>query len=165
MILDILQLRNPAHVAVLRASSEPVTVFNQDLVDFCNNMVETMYAANGVGLAAPQVGLNQNIFVMRTVESLEAGKDRGHLILINPTHNLNLDATYYDVEGCLSFPGIQGKVKRSKDLATAHMTPEGTFSGGSFSGLQARIYQHEEDHLRGIMFIDKAEEFYQLKKR
>ena len=124
-----------------------------------------MYAANGVGLAAPQVGVNKNIFVMRTVESLEAGKDRGHIILINPSCQLNQDATYYDVEGCLSFPGIQGKVERSKELATVYTTPEDQLCQNTFLGLQARIFQHENDHLYGIMFIDKAEEFYQLKKR
>ena len=165
MILDILQLRNPEHVKTLRATSELVTDFDQDLIDFCNNMAETMYAANGVGLAAPQVGVNKNIFVMRTVESLEQSKDHGHVILINPAYELNQDATYYDMEGCLSFPGIQGKVERSKELTTVYTTPEDLLSQRTFSGLQARIFQHENDHLYGIMFIDRAEELYQKKKR
>ena len=144
---------------ILRRVGLDILTFNKDLHDLAQNMIETMFALNGVGLAGPQVGVGLNIFVMRTEESLTNDESRDALVLINP--NLSLTGeTYHDIEGCLSIPGLLGRVERHKDLACAYVDTEGNPQTCAVAGLLARIVQHEHDHLNGILFVDKADKYY-----
>ena len=80
-------------------------------------------------------------------------------ILINPTSTMSGE-TYTDIEGCLSIPGLLGRVNRYKQLACAYQDTEGKAQISSLDGLPARIFQHELDHLSGVLFVDRAEKFY-----
>ena len=165
MILDIvktderiMKLMPGASTHVLRQICKDVKTFNQDLHDLTQNLVETMFAANGVGLAAPQVGVPLSIFVMRTAQGIELDTKEVH-ILINPTAAMSGE-TYKDMEGCLSIPGLLGRVQRYKQLACACQDTEGKPQVNTLDGLAARIFQHELDHLSGVLFVDRADKFY-----
>jgi peptide deformylase len=155
MVLDILKVSNPADEKILRKKSINIATFDQEIHDFCQNMVETMFASNGVGLAAPQVGRNLNIFVMRTVEGLR-GDTREHVILVNPKTSVMGGGSYKDQEGCLSIPGVWGDVWRQKEVVGEYQDTTGKLVSSVFAGFQARIYQHEFDHLVGKLFTDRA---------
>jgi peptide deformylase len=158
MILDILKL-NKANEAILRATSTNVTEFNRELADLISNMAETMFAANGVGLAAPQIGVNKNLFVMRTEVGMRRDK-REFQAIINPVLQKMDEHTYSDEEGCLSLPGLRGQVLRSKSLSYLHEDGEGNQRRGSARNLEGRIFQHEFDHLCGVLFVDRASGLY-----
>jgi peptide deformylase len=165
MILDIvkadksiLKLKPGAKESILRWQCLDIAHFTQDLKDLTNNMVETMFAANGIGLAAPQVGLDLNLFVMRTEKGMRDKTREAHII-INPKLTLGGE-TYQDIEGCLSIPKLLGRVTRSKQVTFSYVDIEGKPQHSGLSGLQARVFQHEADHLSGVLFVDLADEFY-----
>lgn len=164
MIFNIIKIDTPKNIAILKTVSEPVSEFTKEIADFCNNMVETMFAANGVGLAAPQVGINKNIFVMRTQKGLDSNS-RDHIIIINPQIIELSKSTYIDEEGCLSIPGILGDVKRSKELTCNTFTTEGACVPRAFSGLESRIFQHEIDHVAGILFLERSQRLYRNRSK
>jgi peptide deformylase len=155
MILNVLKVSNPADEKILRKKSVNVTNFDREIHDFCQNMVETMYASNGVGLAAPQVGRNLNIFVMRTVEGLRDDRQE-HIILVNPKVSVMGGGSYKDQEGCLSIPGVWGDVWRQKEVVSEYQDTTGKALPGIYAGFQGRIFQHEFDHLVGKLFTDRA---------
>lgn len=133
----------------LRKASEPVTHFGQELHDLVVSMFRVMRDHKGVGLAAPQVGKNLRVFVMNP--SGEAGDDR---VYVNPILS---DATGSDEaeEGCLSLPDIHVKVVRSKTLHMQAQDLKGDAIDESAGGFVARVWQHEFDHLNGIMLTDR----------
>ena len=118
----------------------------QDLID---DMIETMYEANGVGLAAPQVGILKRIVV------IDVGD--GPMVLINPVI-LERSGEQDGPEGCLSCPGMWGMVKRSYYVKVKALTPEGDEVIIEAEDFLARALQHEIDHLEGVLFIDIASE-------
>lgn len=162
MILNILKASNIEDAKILKSSSVDVTIFDQELNDFCLNLIETMYEANGAGLAAPQVGRNINLFVMRTEHGLETNQ-REHIVVVNPFTAFEGGDPISDKEGCLSIPGIWGDVERFKEVGTVYQDTTGKRTGGVFTGFQARVYQHEYDHLVGTLFVERASKFYQQK--
>src|SRR5690606_28493509 len=111
------------------------------------DMLETMYATDGVGLAAPQIGENLRVIVVDPGD--------GPLALINP-EIIQAQGSEVDVEGCLSLPGVLGYVERFSDLIVEYLDERGKPQRIEASGLLARILQHEIDHLDGLLFIDKA---------
>ena len=129
----------------LRKNSEAVTTFDGSLKDLAGRMLELMRAARGVGLAAPQVGQNIRLFVMNP--SGEPGDDH---VYVNPVLT---DAE--GEEGCLSLPGINAKVWRSKALKMTAQDLDGNPIEETADGYIARIWQHETDHLNGTMIIDR----------
>jgi len=133
----------------LRETSEPVTVFDQSLKDLAGRMLELMRAARGVGLAAPQVGENVRMFVMNPTG--EEGDDR---IYVNPVL-ADAEGEEEGEEGCLSLPGINAKVWRSKMLKMQAQDLAGNRIEETADGYIARIWQHETDHLNGTMIIDR----------
>lgn len=143
-------------IVTLRKISDAVTVFDGQLKTFAQDMVDTMFAANGVGLAAPQVGSNQNIFVMRTKEGLEKDTTDAR-VLVNPKITVKSKATAMGVEGCLSIPGIIGDVRRFESITCSYQDLDGATHAETFTGFEARIFQHELDHLWGVLFIDRAD--------
>lgn len=155
MILPVLKIFNPTDLHVLRTPSVDVATFDSDIANFCHDLVDTMFALNGVGLAAPQVGRNLNIFVMRTMQGLE--KDTlEHIVVINPHTAIQSGKTEFMEEGCLSIPGLWGSVERFPYIGSLYYDVAGKRNLDHFTGFQARIYQHEQDHLAGTLFIDRS---------
>jgi peptide deformylase len=145
MILPVVKYGDP----VLERGAEPVSDFGQELEQLAKNMVETMYAAPGYGLAAPQVGVSKRLIVLddsvgRTAESL--------LVLVNP-EIINSEGEQCEEEGCLSFPDFTAKVKRPMHVIVSAQDVKGQHKIFEAQSLLARILTHEIDHLNGVLFI------------
>jgi peptide deformylase len=162
MILSILQYGEP----ILRAKGKRIEGIDNHIRELAGNMIETMHAAHGVGLAAQQVGepLQLTVIDVSQVEDRPStmklnGKDVDPvttmpLVLINPKIELN-GGTDVGVEGCLSFPEIAADIERCRSVIARAQTLEGDHVEIEASGLLSRVIQHEFDHLQGILFIDR----------
>jgi len=142
--------------AVLRVKCKEVKEITDEVRDFSQKMLRTMHRDKGIGLAAPQVGDNRRIIVV----------DIGHgpLILINPKIVKKSDKTVSDFEGCLSLPGINLRIKRPKIVEIeAYLLEREENVIIKSEDLLARDFQHEIDHLNGILIIDKVSVFKRLK--
>ncbi|MGL3807179.1 peptide deformylase [Paeniglutamicibacter sp. R2-26] len=135
----------------------------QLLRGFLDTMKSVMHDAPGVGLAAPQLGIPLRIAVLEdmypTPEDVATARERQPLEyfeVLNPSYAATGDRTAAFYEGCLSFNGYQGVVERPADIDTTYTDAEGLLHHRAFSGWQARIFQHETDHLDGTVYIDKA---------
>ena len=133
----------------LRKTSRPVTTFDDKLQTLIDDMFETMYANNGIGLAAPQVGVLRRLFVM----DLQDGS--GPLAVINPVIKHSKGSQIYQ-EGCLSIPGKFGDVERPATLVLEGQDRHGQLFSLPAEGLKAVCICHENDHLDGILFRDKV---------
>jgi peptide deformylase len=145
MILKIVKYPDP----ILARPGEPVTEFNGELRQLVANMFETLYAEQGVGLAAPQVGISQRLLVI-DVSGGKTPADR--LVLINP-EIISSEGKQYGDEGCLSFPGIQEKVSRAAKVRIRAQNEKGKWFEMDGEDILARCFQHEIDHTDGIQFI------------
>jgi peptide deformylase len=135
---------------ILKKKCRPVEKFDKKLADLLQDMAETMHKANGVGLAAPQVGL------LRRVVVIDVGEEGpGVLRLINP-EILERSGVQNGPEGCLSCPGMYGDVKRSQYVKVKALNEQGEEMIIEAEDFLARALQHEIDHLEGILFIDTA---------
>lgn len=134
---------------VLRKKAKNVTRFDQDLENLVENMFETMYQNHGIGLAAPQVSVSQKIMVIDTQE-----EENPPLVLINPKIKGLHEEKVKMQEGCLSFPGITVDVDRYKDIQVFAQDVHGEKYEIEAHDLLARVIQHENDHLEGVLFID-----------
>ena len=146
-ILKIITQPNP----ILRKKSKEISlkeINSQEFMGLISSMEKTMIKTDGVGLAAPQIGKNIRLFVINS-------KD-GPLCLANPKIIKKSWATELDQEGCLSVPGVFGRVKRHKKITLTYYNQAGKKIKQTAQGLMARVMQHEIDHLDGILFIDKA---------
>ena len=145
MILKIVKYPEP----VLQEKGAKVTEFNDELRQFVADMFETMYASQGIGLAAQQVGVAKRV----TVIDLSSGKDPAQkLVLVNPEIILN-EGKQYEEEGCLSFPEIREKVQRAAKVRVKAQNEKGEWFEMDGEELLARAFQHEIDHLNGMLFI------------
>jgi len=137
----------------LRQPTRAVTEFDEELSSFVADMVETMYAANGAGLAAIQVGDPRRVFI---VEGHAAGgaEDAPPVVFINPTIEWLSDETETSEEGCLSFPTIYLPIKRSLAARVRALDERGREFVASGEGLYARAMQHEHDHLENRLLVD-----------
>ena len=143
-LLNILQYPDPR----LRTKAKPVTVFDDDLATLANNMLETMYDAPGIGLAATQVDVHQRVIVVDVSENRDAP-----YVLVNP--ELTLHGEVYDAEeGCLSVPGFFETVSRAEQISVVAKKADGTDQAFEAEGLLAVCIQHECDHLEGKLFVD-----------
>jgi peptide deformylase len=142
---------------VLRERAQEVTKFNANLHKLLDDMVDTMYDADGVGLAAPQVGILKRIFVV------DADEEHGLIELINP-EIVSQAGEQLGVEGCLSIPSLQGDVKRFNKVVIKGQDRHGNPVQYEGTELLARAFQHELDHLNGVLFIDLAESVYEARK-
>jgi len=135
----------------LHAVASEVSQFDDELQRLIDDMIETMYAAPGVGLAATQVGVPLRLFTI----DLSVGKTTGQLIvMVNPTF-VALDGTQLEEEGCLSAPGFNATVVRPKHVIVKGLNRDGVEQTIEGTDLLARAFQHEMDHLDGIVFIDR----------
>ena len=132
---------------LLRKKSRKVDIIDERILTLLKDMEETMHAADGVGLAAPQVGILKRVVVIDIGE--------GILKLINP-EIVETEGTEIDTEGCLSVPGEQGEVERPYKVKVKALNEKGEEIMIEGEGLLARAFCHEIDHLDGILFVDKA---------
>ena len=147
MVLKIVKYPEP----VLSQPGEPVTEFDDDLRKFVADLFETMYKAQGIGLAAPQVAVSKRI----TVVDLSMGKDpKQKLVLINP-EVIEREGKQYEEEGCLSFPDIREKVSRAAKVRIRAQDEQGKWFEMDGEELLSRAFQHEIDHLDGILFLSR----------
>lgn len=162
MILPIVRYPEP----VLRAKCRPITEVTAEIRQLAADMLETMRAANGVGLAAPQVGVDQQLAVIDVshnpdcvtyfrLNGAEADMVK-HMpvVFLNPQLEIGKDKET-DEEGCLSFPRLRADIRRSQDVKVTFQNLEGETVSIETDGLLARAFQHEIDHLNGILFIDR----------
>ena len=146
MRLEVRLLGDP----VLRQKADPVSAITADMRKLIADMFDTMYAEEGVGLAAPQVGISERIIVVDPHDD-----ETKPFALINPEI---LDAgaeTEKNEEGCLSIPGIRDLVERSVSVRVRGLTETGEVRELEAEGLLSRILQHEIDHLNGVLFLDR----------
>jgi peptide deformylase len=146
MKLEVRILGDP----VLREKAVPVTEISDTTRQLIRDMFETMYGEEGVGLAAPQVGISERIIVIDPQED-----DLPAFALINPEILEVSKETEKGEEGCLSIPGLRDIVERPYRVVVRGLTPEGQERQLDLLGLPARIIQHEVDHLDGILFFDR----------
>ncbi|MGV6839488.1 MAG: peptide deformylase [Planktomarina sp.] len=136
----------------LKKKADPVTEVTDDVRALADDMLETMYDAPGVGLAAPQIGVSKRIFVMDCVKEDDAAPRP--MVLINPRITwMSEDMNTYE-EGCLSIPEQYGEVIRPAEVEVTWTNIEGQEQSEKFDGLWATCAQHEIDHLDGKLFID-----------
>ena len=144
-LLEVLKAGNP----VLKRVSLPVERVDKKLKKLMDDMAETMYENDGVGLAAPQIGQNIRLVV------IDCQDEHGLLELINPVITFK-EGEVVDTEGCLSVPDIYGEVTRAAKVKVEFMNRRGKRQHLTATGLLARCIQHELDHLEGQLFIDIA---------
>lgn len=133
---------------VLKEIAKPISEITPNVLKLLENMADTMYAYDGVGLAAPQIGVSKRAIVVDVGEGL--------IELINP-EIVDFTGEERDVEGCLSIPGVQGDVVRAKKVTVKGLNRFGKEVTITAEGLLARAFQHEIDHLNGILFVEKAD--------
>ena len=151
-VREILTAENP----ILRRKSRRVKVFDGELQRLVDDMVETMHAARGLGLAAPQVGVLQRVIVVELPKDEEDPQSGKRYVLVNP-EIVRREGEEVAEEGCLSIPGYVGLVRRASKVAVRAQTPKGKRIQVEGEGLLARALQHEIDHLDGILYIDRVE--------
>lgn len=155
-VLEIVTLPNE----VLRKKTRPVTKFDDDLQTLIDNMIETMRHAHGVGLAAPQVGIPLRLAVVETLpDTDEEGNDiegtRDLYVIVNPEIVWTSREMVSGIEGCLSIPGYLGEVYRYTEIRVRAQDRHGKKIRLRLKDWDARIFQHEIDHLDGVLYIDK----------
>lgn len=146
--MKIVKYPHPA----LRTAAQPVTAIDKEVQLAAGRMLDLMYTAAGLGLAAPQVNLGIQLLVMN-FEGDPERKDAEH-VAINPVI-VESKGSVNDREGCLSFPGLYQNVRRAKTVKVQAYNLKGELYEMTCSDLPARVWQHEVDHLRGELFIDK----------
>jgi len=163
MILPIIGYGNP----ILKITSKDINNSYPNLKKLINDMYETMYNANGVGLAAPQIGKSIRLFIIDTAPFLNIDENEIEGIkvesikqtFINPVIIQESGNSWSFEEGCLSIPHIREDVKRKSDINIEFYDENFTLNKKSFSGIVARVIQHEYDHIQGILFTDKLTSF------
>jgi peptide deformylase len=134
----------------LESKSSPILQFDDASKTLAQDMLETMYAAPGIGLAAPQVGINLRLIVV----DISGGEEPGHqMVLVNP--EISEQEGSQDEEGCLSIPGFTAVVKRPERIMVIWQDLDGNPQKREAEGLLARVLCHEVDHLNGILYLDR----------
>jgi peptide deformylase len=162
-IREIVRLGDP----VLRepaAPVDPAEIASADFQQLVDDLFETMREAGGVGLAAPQVGVGKQLFVYG-VEGEDPGEDGGSVparVVVNPLLTPEAGEPIHDWEGCLSIPGLRGLVPRHPAVRVQGLDRHGRPLDYVAAGFEARIVQHEHDHLNGVVFLDRMRDLRSL---
>ena len=158
-VLDIVRIGEP----VLRAVAQPVA--DEELATpgfqrFLDDLVETMRAASGAGLAAPQVGVSRRVFCVEVHRNprYPYQPDIDLRVLVNPEVRALSDETFSSYEGCLSVPDLRGRLTRFAEIELAYTDRHGERVVEEIRGLSAGTFQHEQDHLDGVLFVDRVED-------
>lgn len=156
---------------VLRRKAKPVTKFDRELQTLIDDMIETMREAPGVGLAAPQVNISQQLAVIEYAEDEDEEenqdappKPKKLYVIINPEIIKASEEKVTGIEGCLSIPGLQGEVERHQSIQVKALNRHGNPVKLKVDGWMARIFQHEIDHLNGVLFTDRAARVWKPKE-
>jgi peptide deformylase len=149
MVREIVTLGHPA----LRTRAEPVAAFDDELRALVQDMFETMYRAEGIGLAANQVGVLRQVLVVDVQD--EENPPSGRMAIVNPRIVAVTDELERATEGCLSIPGVDEIVERPRGVRVEGFDPDGKPVSVEAEALLGRALQHEVDHLEGILFIDR----------
>lgn len=162
---------------VLRRKAKPVVKFDKELQTLIDDMIETMREAPGVGLAAPQVNVSQQLLVAEYYENEddeeeideEDGEEKPPrpkklYVIANPEIIQASEEKVIGIEGCLSMPGLQGEVERHLAIQVKGLNRHGKPQKLKLEGWIARIFQHEIDHLNGILFTDRASKVWKLQE-
>lgn len=147
---------------VLRRKARKVTDFGADLQELIDDMVETMREAPGVGLAAPQVAVPLRVIVVEFGDEEDEEAPAKLYTLVNPEIIRASNEYVVGAEGCLSIPGFVGDVERSEAITVKGLNRRGKPTRIKAGGWLARIFQHEIDHLDGVLFIDRAERVWKV---
>jgi len=141
---------------VLKKEAEPIDPDFPELEELIDNMWETMYQAQGVGLAAPQIGRSIRLFVVDTIQLMEEGKEEEGIkqVFINAEKIEEAGEPWSYEEGCLSIPEVRGDVDRPPQLRLRYQDENFDTHERVFTGMNARVIQHEYDHIDGILFIE-----------
>jgi peptide deformylase len=162
-LLEIAQLPDP----VLRRKARKIIAIDRDLQTLVDNMIETMRAAPGVGLAAPQVSVSSRLVVVEYGEEDEDGGEAGPkklYVVVNPEIVLASEEMEKGIEACLSIPGLVGEVERHSQIVIKGLNRFGKPVKITTEGWLARIFQHEIDHLDGIVYPDRATRVWKPKE-
>jgi peptide deformylase len=159
-IREIVTLPNP----ILRRKARKVKDFNKDLQALIDDMVETMRAAPGVGLAAPQVNVPLQVIVAEFGDEEDETVPPKLYIVVNPKISRASNESEIGTEGCLSIPGIVGDVDRHVGVTVKGLNRHGQPQKVKATGWLARILQHEVDHINGVLFVDKAESVWDIQE-
>jgi peptide deformylase len=146
---------------LLRLKAKPVQVFDKTLQTLIDDMFETMRDAPGVGLAAPQIGESLRVVVVEYTDDEREDARPKKYVLVNPEIVRESEETVTDLEGCLSVPGLAGEVERFEAVTVIAKNRFGKPIKLKASGWLARIFQHEIDHLNGVLYIDRATRVFQ----
>ena len=150
--------------AILRHKARTVSDFGPGLQTLVEDMIETMRQAPGVGLAAPQVGESTRLIVVEYGDEENEETPPKLYVLANPEITRSSEDTVLGTEGCLSIPGIQGDVERLSAVTVKGLNRRGRPMTVKAKGWLARIFQHEIDHLDGVLFVDRAEKLWQAEE-
>jgi peptide deformylase len=149
MILNLVTgEKNP----ILRSIAKPIPKIDKNTKQLVKNLLATMLAEKGIGIAAPQVGESTRVFL--AILGLNTNRERT-VAFINPQITFFSEETNIKEEGCLSLPGEYGKVRRSNSVTIEYQDITGNNQVLNLSGMDARVVQHEYDHLEGVLFIDR----------
>ncbi|HCW04642.1 MAG TPA: peptide deformylase [Clostridium sp.] len=140
---------------ILKTPCERVEKIDKDIKELIKDMKDTLYNCDGIGLAAPQIG------VLKRVILIDLRNDSQPIILINP-EIVEAEGKELSIEGCLSYEGFEGEVVRPKKVKVKGITPNNKEVVYTAEGLFAKAFCHEIDHLDGIMYVDKAKKIYKL---
>lgn len=142
---------------VLSVVCDPIedNEFGPELALFGGQLIETMNDRSGLGLAGPQVGISKRIFAMRFPDGYKSDDDPKPIVVINPILDLS-GRTLREVEGCLSMPGVHLQIERAVNVVMRYLNIHGTESVLELSDMNARVVQHETDHLNGVFFISRV---------
>lgn len=146
---------------VLRRKAETVNQIDQDLQDLIDDMIETMREAPGVGLAAPQIGVSKRVIVVEFGDESDETIPKQLYVLINPEISSTSKKTVEGIEGCLSVPDVVGEVERAQVVTVTGQSRTGKMVKIRAQGWLARIFQHEIDHINGVLYTDRAENLWQ----
>ena len=157
MILPIVVYGSP----ILKQKASDIDATYENLAELIQNMWQTMYQASGIGLAAPQINKSIRLFIVDTAQLEDRKKDEPNFVgikkvFINPQITEEIGAEWKYEEGCLSIPGIRENVERKPDITITYQDEQFNTMTESYSGLNARVIQHEYDHIEGVLFTDKV---------
>jgi peptide deformylase len=154
-LLEVSQVGNP----ILRQIAQPIDRLNESIQTLIDNLMEILLQSNGVGIAAPQVAASHRLVIIASRPNPRYPKapEMEPTVMINPRIIMTSNEIVKDWEGCLSVPGIRGLVPRYSAIAVEYCDRQGKLQQQHLTDFVARIFQHELDHLNGIVFLDRLE--------
>lgn len=158
-MVKVLEIAELGQVVLREKALDIENVRDEAVQELIDNLIQTAVASNGVGIAAPQVFEPCRIFIIRSRPNprYPNAPEMGPAAIINPEITSYSDEKEKDWEGCLSIPGIRGLVPRHKSVLTRYTTRYGDTEKREFTDFIARIFQHEYDHINGVVFLDRVE--------